>query len=1789
MDKLIKLQLADKFLIEEIVSHFLDDTRESKPKAFYREALDDIGGLYAELKKRHRQILVASYTDKNADNVKYPYLENSVFNEIKTFYQHKHQMIEAEMKTKFPERPPELKMDPNQSISQRVDVPNISINLPKITLAKFDGDYQKWPSFYDLFKSLVHNNEMIPAVQKLQYLKLHLSGEPEHLLRAFQVTEDNYAAAFNMLKERYDNKRVLVNTQLKLLLNQSFVNQETATAVKKLLDTTNECLQALKNLQIDVEGWDPIIVYLIVQKLPTETHQLWEQSVSAENQLPTWRQLESFLETRFRTLEAISTRRSSSHYRPLQNEASKHRNSCALHAATDATANSNSPCPICRGPHKVKQCKRFLGLRQNKRLEAVKGRGLCINCLNSGHMMTTCPSQQSCFKCHQRHHTLLHRDNEEIGDRSLSRRQQQTAVASQVRAHYVSHDPSPPTTAGEISSLAPAFVPGSNSHVHTCGTSDAHKRQVLLATACIKIVCPATGRYQRARALIDPGSQSSFITESAVQNLKLRKNRTITNILGVSQSNIGKSLAKVDVIIRDLGDSKQVRTSALVLKKLTNLLPERNIQTKEWSHIDGLILADPSYFAMGKIDVLIGADIFGQIILEGLRKGPPGAPIAQKTIFGWIITGNVDQQSVNTTSTETFHIQSDLDDSIRRFWELEEVPEQTIYTEEELLCEKHFSETFRRLEDGRYQVELPFIPDERPISLGSSRHIAIARLFGMEKQFSKNEVLKDNYNKCIAEYLQMNHMEQVNSMELKNQRQQIISNYLPHHGVIKESSSTTKLRVVFDASRPTSNGSSLNDKTLKGPVIQDDLSTLLLRFRKYKIAFTADLEKMYRQIRIAPQHADYQRVVWRDSPSQSIRDYKLTTVTFGTKSAPFLATRVLKQLAIDEKLNYPIASRITLDSFYVDDLLSGADSIEKALEMQKQLLNMMTSGGFSLRKWSSNAAELLEALPQEHREINWPLKIEEAETVKTLGIQWDPANDQFSYKISLLENDSQKWTKRTILSEVSKLFDPLGWLAPCIIMAKIMIQKLWLSGSGWDDEVERSLHDEWQIYRKTLVHLEALRINRWFYYSTSANKIELHGFCDASIKAYAAVVYLVVIDEKGSRKTSMLIAKSKVAPIKTISLPRLELSGAALLAKLVKYVQRVLKIENISKVQAWTDSEIVLAWLRAHPSKWTTFVANRTAEIHHTLGKNIWRHVPSKENPADCASRGMHPPDLIDFKMWWNGPEWLQKSESHWPTKILLHDTDSEIRKSTLCHNTIINDKECNEIHELETRYSSFTKLINVTSYIKRFIAKVTKRNLNCNTFISVSEFNASVEMWIQIVQHKHFLQEVTQLRRKKLIHTNSRLTRLNPFLDQNGILRMGSRLRHADLNYNEKFPIILPDRSHFVRLLLEKIHRETLHGGAQLMLNVINRKFWIIGARDQIRQQIHKCVTCYRQRAAVQKQLMGDLPAFRVRASRPFTHTGVDYCGPFELRTHKGKNTRTYKAYISIFICLAVKAIHIELVTDLSSEGFIAAYRRFSSRRGRCEVLYCDNGTNLVGASKELAKQHKQMLQQLKSELAQVHEREGVVFKFIPPGSPHFGGLWEAGVRSTKQHLKKILGNAKLTYEEFSTVLTQIEACLNSRPLCEISRNPDDCTALTPGHFLTGDVIITPPEPSLLDLNENRLNRWQLLQKLHQTFWTRWNKEYLYRLQQRPKWTKRTENMKIGDLVLLRDEKLPPSRWLMGRITEIHPGPDGLVRVVTLKTKDNMLKRSIAKICLLPVDTMENYDETETQSIETD
>ncbi|XP_076549055.1 uncharacterized protein LOC143306155 [Osmia lignaria lignaria] len=316
----------------------------------------------------------------------------------------------------------------------------------------------------------------------------------------------------------------------------------------------------------------------------------------------------------------------------------------------------------------------------------------------------------------------------------------------------------------------------------------------------------------------------------------------------------------------------------------------------------------------------------------------------------------------------------------------------------------------------------------------------------------------------------------------------------------------------------------------------------------------------------------------------------------------------------------------------------------------------------------------------------------------------------------------------------------------------------------------------------------------------------------------------------------------------------------------------------------------------------------------------------------------------------------------------------------------------------------------------------------------------------------------------------------------------------------------------------------------------------------------------------------MGQLPLDRTAPQRPFLVTGVDYAGPIMLRTSPGREHKSYKGYISLFVCLTTRTIHLEIVSDLTSASFLAAFRRFVGRRGRCASMYSDNTTVFHGAERELTRMFTSASVFYK-ETAAVLAKDGTTWHFIPPYAPHFGGLWEAGVKSVKHHLRRVIGNSKLTFEEMSTLLCQIEACLNSRPLYALSEDPSDLSALTPGHFLIGEPTCITPEPDPPLTTSSSLTRWRQINTMRSQFWNRWRSEYLQHLQQLSKWRHQKENLKVGALVLLRDDLQPPAKWLMGRVTALHPGPDGRVRVVALKTASGTTTRPIVKICPLPVD----------------
>ncbi|CAK1589478.1 unnamed protein product [Parnassius mnemosyne] len=363
-------------------------------------------------------------------------------------------------------------------------------------------------------------------------------------------------------------------------------------------------------------------------------------------------------------------------------------------------------------------------------------------------------------------------------------------------------------------------------------------------------------------------------------------------------------------------------------------------------------------------------------------------------------------------------------------------------------------------------------------------------------------------------------------------------------------------------------------------------------------------------------------------------------------------------------------------------------------------------------------------------------------------------------------------------------------------------------------------------------------------------------------------------------------------------------------------------------------------------------------------------------------------------------------------------------------------------------------------------------------------------------------------------------------------------------------------------------MHVKLLHAGPRLLLASIREMYWPIGGLKLAKCCYRQCYLCGRYKGRVINPLMGNLPQGRVTPGGfPFESVGVDYAGPIMSASRQGRGCKLTKVYILIFVCFATKAVHVELTGDLTSNNYLSALRRFISRRGKPKHIYSDNGTSFVGAYNEIGRFIKDNCNSLSENLAQ----ENINFHFIPPQAPHFGGLWEAGVKSIKYHLRRILGNCNLTYEELNTVLVQIEGVLNSRPLTPLSTDPDDLLPLTPGHFLIGRPITSLPSQNYEEVPSSRLSRYQRIQQLRQHFSRRWSKEYLSELQQRSKWRSNADTLGTGDLVVLKEDNLPPLKWRLGRITAFHPGADGINRVADIRTATGIVRRPFCKICPLP------------------
>lgn len=547
----------------------------------------------------------------------------------------------------------------------------------------------------------------------------------------------------------------------------------------------------------------------------------------------------------------------------------------------------------------------------------------------------------------------------------------------------------------------------------------------------------------------------------------------------------------------------------------------------------------------------------------------------------------------------------------------------------------------------------------------------------------------------------------------------------------------------------------------------------------------------------------------------------------------------------------------------------------------------------------------------------------------------------------------------------------------------------------------QEIAEQWTTLQNSICCLRSLHIPRWIQLNPKCS-VQLHGFCDASMAAYSAVVFLRVTAENGTVTVHNISAKTKVAPLKVISLPRLELCGAALLAKLVEDVQSAMQLSDNVSITCWTDSTIVLAWLQAEPSRFNIFVANRISEIQRSIPATHWRHVRSQDNPADCASRGLTPQKLSTHTLWWTGPQWLSDTQTMWPKLPDLLDTAEETRTNV----NLAVQTTSNYGWDLITKISTWHRLTRTTAWCKRFIANC--RLARADRIIdplTVGELNGAREFWVKDAQGAAFSNDLRRLQETNAIGTSSSLRSLNPILSNSKVLRVGGRLANANtMSAETRSPAIIPRRSPLSALLISDAHEQTLHCGPSLMLAFLRRSYWIIDGPKEVTQFVKRCTTCFRFKARPHCQQMGALPAARVVPSKPFRHTALDYSGAIMVRTTKGRGHHATKAYVCVFVCLATKAVHIELVGDLTTAAFIAAYERFIARRGQCTDIYSDNATNFVGASTVFLRSERKLFDgQVQNTLA----ARGTTWHFSPPLSPHFNGLTESAIRSVKHHLR--------------------------------------------------------------------------------------------------------------------------------------------------------------------------------------
>ncbi|XP_075152088.1 uncharacterized protein LOC142226096 [Haematobia irritans] len=1607
-------------------------------------------------------------------------------------------------------------------------------------LPEFSGQPEQWPMFINSFRETTQFYGY-SSLENLIRLQKSLKGSARTVVESSLITPESVPHVISTLEFHYGRPQTLIRSQISKVRSFPAISSKKPLEIVDFSIMVSNLAAFLQNAKATPHLNNPTLLDELINKLPLHRREEWiEHSINNLGQYPSVTEFSSWLH-KVATYTSLAIE-----IDPYKNEVTYNKRDKISSSFTIIGDNKHTECVMCHQDHPLYSCKKFKETNTASRWNLAKEKRLCFGCLRGGHTSSQCPMKRRCglYGCTRFHNRLLHEGlnlhaqaNENVNNVSADDCDDEEPISSQIDNRPVNTITDESINKGTYFKFLPVRLRGPR--------------------GVVEII-----------AFIDEGSKITLLEDETAYRLGLKGDRSNLRLGWIGGKTTDEVSQRVQMeIMSNVSNGNEYHMKNVWTTRNLDLPPqslEVNYFRKKMPQIVNTNIENYN----GKPRMLIGLPHIHLVRPYEIINLDESFAV-HKTKLGNVFFGSNDDSVDFTVCRIDCKILDGIQRQVSEYFEIENLGvkhvETIISDEDKRSLEILRTRTVKA--GNRYESGLLWRDDSYEYK--STYETALKRLVSLENKMKKDKELADWYNRKMNEYIDKLYVRKLSDEECNKKEDRTW--YLPHF-VITNVNKGNKRRLVFDAAARI-DGESFNSRLLKGPdqYQPKSLLSILFRFRQERIGVCADIKEMFHRVIIRKEDQVAQRFLWREAGgSGPPEQYVMQVMIFGSVSSPCTAQYVKNINAAIYENSHPRAYRAIVECHYVDDYVDSFHDIDEAIAVTREVVRIQNEAGFELRGFVSNSREYLNAVdggPNEATGLNLSsLCSNEQVTEKILGMFWFPKDDAFGFVLKFTRvpasvlNGDRIPTKSEVLSLTMSIFDPFGALANVVIGSKILLQEMWGRKIDWNSPIPLDIYEKWYEWYTGLVDIQEIRIPRCYGYRTDNgdSHVELHIFVDASEIAFATVAYWRISNDMETRLI-FVAGKARCAPIKQLSVPRLELQSAVLGVRLKDSIISSHDMKPMI-VTFWSDSKTVIRWIQSDSRQYKPFVAHRISEILDSSTVEQWRWVPGSQNPADEATRPKRLNKDLSESGWLSGPSFLKLPSEKWP--VLVDDIGDvcpeEKRTKFVLH------VERNQFVPFE-KYSSFHKLVRVLAWVLRAVSIFRRGSmgsrLQSNGYLTVGEIRNAKTFLCKVAQKDEFSRELRQLGCERSIPKSSNIYKLSPFLDEEGLIRLSGRIDFAYYVSDEtKHPIILPKNHELTKMLVMQYHIDYRHQNQESICAAIRLKYWIPSLRQLVRSAKRHCQFCRNNAAVPVNPLMGQHPRDRLEPYvRPFSYTGLDYMGPFMVSVGR----RCEKRWVALFTCLTVRAIHLELAKDLSTDSVIICIKNFINRRGLPIRIRSDRGTNFIGASKE----------QFVFEEAKVGEecvRRGIEWVFNTPANPSAGGAWERMVRSVKRVLAVTLKEKTPPVETLQCLLIEAENLVNSRPLTHLPVESVDCDPLTPNHFLLGcpNVNQTPAVPEGVCLRR----QWQIVQQMKQVFWKRWVLEYLPDLTRRTKWHQPVRPLEVGNVVVICDDSEARGEWKKGVVEEVFAAADGQVHSAVVRTTSGRLRRPASKLAVLDI-----------------